>query len=385
MLQQTQVDTVIPYYYRFIERFSIPEDLAEAPEQSVLKEWEGLGYYSRARNLQRGVREVVEQYAGQLPEEKEQLLSIHGIGPYTAGALLSIAFNKPEPAIDGNVMRVMSRIFLIDADIAKAASKKIFEQVVSELIAETVPSAFNQALMDLGAMVCRPKKADCGICPVKSYCKAYEEGVTLEYPVKSRKAKAVNHSYAVLLLQDQSGSYLIQQRAETGLLANLWQFPMIEIASAQTERSLAREIKAKFGLNAEIQRQDFQYTHHFSHLIWNLSLYSGTYSGDLPENNRLLRVKPADFERYPFPVSHQKVISWLKKNRNEHIKKGEVGKVKDRGGDTMAKKMNAGTDAEQVKKQNAQSQNGQFSGEFGNETNAQEVRQQNKKSQQNKQ
>ncbi|TGA96466.1 A/G-specific adenine glycosylase [Sporolactobacillus shoreae] len=314
MLQQTQVNTVIPYYNRFISRFPTLHALAEAQEESVLKSWEGLGYYSRARNLQKGVREVAEKYNGQVPDDKDKLLSIHGIGPYTAGALLSIAFSEPEPAVDGNVMRVMSRIFLIDDDIAKAKAKKEFENVVQELIAEADPRAFNQSLMDLGAMICHPKNPECPECPVRNHCRAYDEGVQTEYPVKSGKAKPKTADYAVLLISDSEGKILIEQRPDSGLLAGLWQFPMIG-ESEGGKAAVQKLAGEKIGQSVHLTKESFTHTHRFSHLVWNLSLYSGVICDPIIPGERQEWLPVSELEKRPFPVSHQKVIDWLKKNR----------------------------------------------------------------------
>ncbi len=387
MLQQTQVRTVLPYYRRFIADFPTPRDLAEAPEEAVLKDWEGLGYYSRARHLQEGVREVCEKYDGRLPDDKKALLSIKGIGPYTAGALLSIAYGRPEPAIDGNVMRVMARIFLIDADIAKTKTKKMFESIVAGLIEDADPSAFNQSLMDLGALICRPKQPLCDECPLCRWCGARREGVQSDYPIKSRKIPPKRMDYAVLLLCRSDGRVLIERRPSAGLLAGLWQFPMIPCAP--DNRPDQETVTGKYGAMTRPERQPFSYIHHFSHLTWNLSLYTAYAVHPHPAAPKCKWTMPEDFELYPFPVPDQKIIEWVKKNMPLHIKTTKVGNSKDRGGDMqMAKKNNAnnaGTDVEQVKKQNAQSQQeGQYGTEFGSETNAQEVRRQNQQSQQNK-
>lgn len=189
MLQQTRVDTVIPYYQRFMEKFPTIEALANADEDDVLKAWEGLGYYSRARNLQAAVREVHESYNGVVPDNPKELGKLKGIGPYTKGAILSIAYNIPEPAVDGNVMRVLSRILSIWDDIAKPKTRKVFEEAVYYLISKENPSSFNQALMELGAMVCTPTSPSCLLCPVREHCAAFSEGVQAELPVKT-KAKA---------------------------------------------------------------------------------------------------------------------------------------------------------------------------------------------------
>lgn len=313
MLQQTQVDTVIPYYQRFIDWFPTIRALADAPEERVLKSWEGLGYYSRAKNLQSGVREVNEKYQGRLPDDKKQLLSIRGIGPYTAGALLSMAFDEPEPAVDGNVMRVMSRIFLISEDIAKSGTKKQFEQIVQELIREADPRAFSQSLMDLGALVCRPRNPLCPECPVREFCGAYKEGVQSEYPVKSRKAGPVPKSYAILLIHDGEEKFLIEKRPEKGLLASMWQFPMVPGTKKAAFTAAAKE---KTGQAVRLRKENFSYTHRFSHLIWELTLYSGICRNPKTTDGMRRWLALTDLAQLPFPVPHQKIIKWIKENRH---------------------------------------------------------------------
>src|SRR5690606_31271861 len=161
----------------FIDKYPDLYSLANAPEEEVLKVWEGLGYYSRARNLHTAVREVVENYDGKVPDTKDELGKLKGVGPYTQGAILSIAFNQPEPAVDGNVMRVFSRLLLINDDIARARTKKYFEQIVAEVISKEDPSSFNQAIMDFGATICTPKSPACLICPVQEHCRADRKSV----------------------------------------------------------------------------------------------------------------------------------------------------------------------------------------------------------------
>src|SRR6478735_6794307 len=222
MLQQTRVDTVIPYFNRFIEQFPTVEALSKAEEEKVLKAWEGLGYYSRARNLHSAVKEVHEKYGGQVPDNPKEISSLKGVGPYTAGAILSIAYGIPEPAVDGNVMRVLSRILLIKDDIAKPKTRKVFEEIVREIISIENPSYFNQGLMELGALICIPKNPSCLLCPVREHCRGYAEGVQKELPVKS-KAKAPKMVPIVAgVLQTEDGRYVINKRPSTGLLANMW-------------------------------------------------------------------------------------------------------------------------------------------------------------------
>ena len=218
MLQQTRVDTVIPYFNTFLKYFPTIEALANADEEKVLKAWEGLGYYSRVRNLQSAVREVHEKYNGKVPDSPVEISSLKGVGPYTAGAILSIAYGKPEPAVDGNVMRVLSRILLIWDDIAKSSSRKVFEEAVRELISHENPSFFNQALMELGALICTPTSPSCLLCPVREHCQAFHEGVQKELPIKTKKKKQRSVQLAAGIFTNEKGMILIRKRPDTGLL-----------------------------------------------------------------------------------------------------------------------------------------------------------------------
>ncbi|WP_339060191.1 A/G-specific adenine glycosylase [Tepidibacillus marianensis] len=187
MLQQTKVETAIPYFEKFIQQFPTLHDLAVAKEEEVLKAWEGLGYYSRARNLHQGVKEVNEKYGGEVPKLKEQILTVPGIGPYTAGAILSIAYGKTEPAVDGNVLRVFSRLFNSFEDVMKAKTKKSIEKEVAHLIPSDAASDFNQSIMELGATVCIPRSPKCSICPISYFCEARREGTQNLLPIKNKK------------------------------------------------------------------------------------------------------------------------------------------------------------------------------------------------------
>ncbi|MDR0268559.1 A/G-specific adenine glycosylase [Paenibacillus sp.] len=283
MLQQTRVDTVIPYFHRFIERFPTVEDLADAPEQDVLKCWEGLGYYSRARNLQAAAKQVKEQHDGQVPDDKPSVFALKGVGPYTAGAILSIAFNKPEPAVDGNVMRVLSRYFLIEEDIMKGSTRSLMERLVVELIPEGRASDFNQALMELGALVCTPKSPKCLTCPVMEHCTARIEGVVESLPVKT-KAKPPRPEYRVVALVEGTGSHagkvLIRQRPQEGLLARMWELPHVQVPLSRSGRipdEPAMDILSGALLEEGVVARPGEYMmdaeHTFSHIHWNLQVY----------------------------------------------------------------------------------------------------------------
>ncbi|MFC7393956.1 A/G-specific adenine glycosylase [Scopulibacillus cellulosilyticus] len=313
MLQQTQVDTVIPYYQRFITQYPTPEDLASAEEEAVLKTWEGLGYYSRARNLQKGVREVVEEYQGRVPNNKKDILSIKGIGPYTAGAVLSIAYDQAEPAVDGNVMRVLSRIFLIDDDITKQKTRRLFEEIIYNIISETDPSAFNQGLMEIGALICKPKQPKCDQCPIAKHCRAFDEGVQTEYPVKKKKTPPKPLFFAALVLRDKAGKFLIRKRPEQGLLANLWEFPMVPLESLQTDTNKAVQdyIKKNYDLSIQINNTEMSIQHTFTHLKWHLNLFTGMIDKTpVKEGGKWVSLK--ELEKFPFPVSHQKIVDKIK-------------------------------------------------------------------------
>ena len=205
MLQQTRVETVIPYYETFLRRFPNIETLAEAPEEELIKIWEGLGYYSRARNMQTAARMIQQQYGGQMPDTLEDIRKLKGIGPYTAGAILSIAFGKPVPAVDGNVLRVMSRFFLLYDDIAKPATRKKVEQMLEDIIPQDAAGDFNQALMELGALVCTPRTAKCDRCPIASHCDAYREKVVHLLPVKTKAKKPRYEERAVFIIEGTGG------------------------------------------------------------------------------------------------------------------------------------------------------------------------------------
>jgi len=313
MLQQTKVDTVIPYFNRFIEQFPTIEALSDAEEEKVLKAWEGLGYYSRARNLHSAVKDVQENYGGKVPNTPEEISKLRGVGPYTAGAILSIAYGVPEPAVDGNVMRVLSRILSIWEDIAKPKTRKTFEEAVRVLISHENPSYFNQALMELGALICTPTSPSCLLCPVREHCHAFHEGTVTELPVKTKAKKQRTLQLAAVILTDEEGRTLIHKRAENGLLANLWEFPNIEIVQtltserAQLEEKLLDMYQAKVEVGEMITRIE----HVFSHLVWNINVYSGKLIELKEEKEDLKKVNAEEIKPFPFPVSHQKMMKFL--------------------------------------------------------------------------
>ncbi|AZB41895.1 A/G-specific adenine glycosylase [Bacillus sp. FJAT-42376] len=308
MLQQTRVDTVIPYFLNFMDKFPTIGDLAEADEEQVLKAWEGLGYYSRVRNLQSAVKEVHEVYDGIVPADPDKFGELKGVGPYTKGAVMSIAYNIPEPAVDGNVMRVMSRILLIDEDIAKPKTRKLFDTAIREVIAKDNPSDFNQALMELGALICTPTSPSCLLCPVRDHCQASEEGKQTVLPVKSKKKKQKSLLLAAAVLTDSHGNFWIHKRPSEGLLANLWEFPNTETVSETMPQKDELELflNKQYGALTELRPVEGIIQHVFSHLIWNITLFAGK-TERVEEGSGLVKVTEEQMKEYAFPVSHQKI------------------------------------------------------------------------------
>jgi A/G-specific adenine glycosylase len=309
MLQQTKVDTVIPYFNKFIEQFPTLEALAEADEEEVLKAWEGLGYYSRIRNLHAAVKEVKEQYGGKIPDNREQFSKLKGVGPYTTGAVLSIAYGIPEPAVDGNVMRVLSRIFLVWEDIAKTGTRKLFEAIVRQIISRENPSYFNQALMELGALICTPRNPACLLCPVQAHCRALQEGVQAELPVKTKKTSIKQVAIVAAVLKDEYGKVLIHKRDSDGLLANLWEFPNCEVVHSREnpERQLEKFLKEEYGAIVQLEKPFAILEHVFSHLVWNITVYEGKLVSGFTETEQLKLVDEQEIGLYAFPVSHQRI------------------------------------------------------------------------------
>lgn len=330
MLQQTRVDTVIPYYLNFMKQFPTIKALSEAEEDRLLKAWEGLGYYSRVRNMQKAAIQIMEDYEGEMPRDPKEIIKLSGIGPYTAGAIASMAFGLPEPAVDGNVMRVLSRLFEIDADIAKPASRKLFEAVMREIIDPYKPGDFNQAFMDLGSSICTPKNYHPEMSPIKEFNASYLNGTWQKYPVKSRKKKAVPVYYTGVIIKNEKDEFLLEKRPANGLLANMWLFPLLEenlildgtdlvqgqIQKIETEelqdqvlQQLLIQLDETYGAKPILMKKPFaEVVHIFSHLKWFITVYYGQISSEgrpLPENCHW--VSPEQFEKYTFPGPQTKM------------------------------------------------------------------------------
>ena len=289
MLQQTRVETVIGYYERFLNRFPTVAALADAPEDDVLKMWEGLGYYSRARNLHKGAKQVMAEFGGNIPSETDVLRKISGIGPYTAGAVASIAFGRPVPAVDGNVIRVVSRLRGIREHVGIPSVRRTLEAAAAELVPAARPGDFNQAMMDLGATICVPGTPSCERCPLQGECDAFAAGDAEELPVLPRKNPPRTIHYAVCLIF--SGErVLMRQRTET-LLQGLWVFPMVE--GEPTLRQLPSGVKKLMKLAVADVQSVGDAKHVFTHQIWQMKLYTMHVAEDekAPDGYNFIPVK----------------------------------------------------------------------------------------------
>jgi len=276
MLQQTQVATVIDFFNRFVSRFPTVVALAEADEQQVLRAWQGLGYYRRARLLHRAARTIVSEHGGRIPDDARTLRSLPGIGRYTAGAIASIAFGRREAAVDGNVSRVLARWTTLDDPIDQSAGRDRLWTLAESLVAPSRPGDFNQALMELGAVVCLAKNPDCAACPARSWCRAAREGDPLQWPVKSARVRPRPVRHTILAIR-RGRNFLFQKRPDSGLWAGMWQLPTLETdLEPETERDaeldadkLAARASERLGLavKPESPRADeaFEFVHQTTH------------------------------------------------------------------------------------------------------------------------
>ena len=327
MLQQTRVDTVIPYYERFLDWFPTVESLANASEERLLKAWEGLGYYSRVRNMQTAAQQIMSEFEGKFPSTYEGISSLKGIGPYTAGAISSIAFNLPQPAVDGNVMRVLARLFEVNHDIGNPSNRKIFQAMMEVLIDPDRPGDFNQALMDLGSDIEAPVNPRPEESPVKEFSAAYQHGTMDRYPIKAPKKKPIPIYLKALVVKNSQGQFLLEKNESEKLLAGFWHFPLIEVDefSDQTQDldlfSQVAELILQFGpspqesfeqdYDLEVEWQDLRFEeikHIFSHRKWHIQIIAGRVTETQEYADReVLWLSPEEFNNYPLAKPQQKI------------------------------------------------------------------------------
>lgn len=300
MLQQTRVEAVIPYYHRFLQRLPNIQALADCPEEELLKLWEGLGYYNRVRNLQKAAKVMVEEYGGEFPRTWEQVRSLPGIGDYTAGAICSIAFDQPTPAVDGNVLRVLSRITDDHRDVTQNAVKQDFTEQLRQVYPQGRCGDFTQSLMELGAIVCLPNGMPlCDKCPVREMCLGYERNTFLELPVKPPKKARRKEQRTILILYCQ-GKYALQKRPDKGLLAGLWEFPNLE--GKYTKSQLSAWLKEQGMEPLEITAGE-KAVHIFSHIEWQMSSFHIRLARPAPEYTWADRKELAEIYSLPSAYS----------------------------------------------------------------------------------
>lgn len=327
MLQQTRVDTVIPYYERFLESFPTVETLANAPEERLLKVWEGLGYYSRVRNMQTAAQQIMNEFNGEFPSTYEGISSLKGIGPYTAGAISSIVFNLAQPAVDGNVMRVLARLFEVNHDIGNPSNRKIFQAMMEVLIDPDRPGDFNQALMDLGSDIEAPVNPRPEESPVKEFSAAYQHGTMDRYPIKAPKKKPIPIYLKALVVQNSQGKFLLEKNESEKLLAGFWHFPLIEVDefSDQTQDlDLFSQVAEPFlelgpspqesfeqDYDLEVEWQDLRFEeikHVFSHRKWHIQIIAGRVAETQEYTDReVLWLNPEEFINFPLAKPQQKI------------------------------------------------------------------------------
>lgn len=301
ILQQTRVAQGMPYFYAFLESFPTVKELAIADEQQVLKLWQGLGYYSRARNLHQTAQYIANELDGVFPNSYAGLIQLKGIGEYTAAAIASFAYNEPVPVVDGNVFRVVSRYFGIESDISTGKTKKEFTALAAELLSKEQPALFNQAIMEFGATHCTPKNPDCENCIFNSSCVALQKGLVGQLPFKSKKIKIRKRYFNYIVLQDKKGNTKIQQRTDKGIWHNLYEFPLFETTQEEGFETIAPLIKndTDFGDSVvSIQEANpISLIHKLSHQHLYIKFWKVTVNNTLTDG-----VNPEQLRTFPFPI-----------------------------------------------------------------------------------
>jgi A/G-specific adenine glycosylase len=310
MLQQTTVQAVIPTYKRWFKLFPDIQTLSKAPLRKVLKAWQGLGYYQRAKNLQQASKTIVGRYRGHIPQNYEDLKSIPGFGPYTTAAVLSFAFDKPYPVMDANVRRVCMRLIRMHRKASPKNDKELLH-FITPLLPQKHMGIFNQALMELGSLICKPKNPLCLLCPISEYCDSFKEGEQEIIP--HPKKRTYNRIEAVVGIIKKQGKYLIQKRPSKGLLADLWEFPGGKIrANEKPEEALKREIREELGADASPGELLITVQHSYTQFLVTLSAYMCSIDSELKVNKKNHRwVTLRTIRNYPLPSGSVKIVKYL--------------------------------------------------------------------------
>lgn len=315
MCQQTRVDTVIPYYERWIAALPDLRSLADADRHQVLSLWEGLGYYSRARNLHDAAKQLVSTVGNRIPDDPDAFRALKGVGPYTAAAVMSIAFGRPMAVLDGNVMRVLARHNGLSDDIRLPGTRARLQHIAQEWLDPSRPGDHNQAMMELGARVCSPHNPSCGHCPLSNTCAANAQGHPEAYPVKSAKAPIPHHHVVVAILRDDHGRLLITRRPESAMLGGLWEFPGGKVRERETlEDALRREIREELDVRIAGLEPFHTLKHTYSHFRITLHAFTGVISDGNPKSLSSIEMKwvtSDELADYPFPKANRTLTRLL--------------------------------------------------------------------------
>ncbi|MBW4691490.1 MAG: A/G-specific adenine glycosylase [Lyngbya sp. HA4199-MV5] len=319
MLQQTQVKTVIPYYHRWLDVFPTVQLLAIAEQQTVLKVWEGLGYYARARNLHRAAQVVMSQYEGTFPDRLAAVMQLPGIGRTTAGGILSAAFNQPWAILDGNVKRVLARLVALQVPPNRALP--YLWHLSEMLLDEQQPRDFNQAIMDLGATVCTPHQPLCPVCPWQEHCQAYNQGIQTTLPMSETRAPLPHKMIGVAVIWNNQGQILIDRRRQEGLLGGLWEFPGGKVEADETIAAcIQREIREELGIEITVGDRLIVVDHAYSHFRVTLNVHHCCYVSGEPqaiECDEVRWVTLAELDQFPFPKANVQIIEALKQEERQ--------------------------------------------------------------------
>ena len=321
MLQQTQVETALPYFDRWMKLFPNIQALAKSNEKKVLKAWEGLGYYSRARNLHHTANEIVKRYGGRFPKDYDSILSLKGIGPYSAGAISSIAFNENRPIVDGNVIRVLSRLFTISKPYDEK-NKAIYWETQESLIPSGKARYFNQALMELGALICTPSNPSCALCPVQKHCKAYAKKSVDRFPIPKKRKQTVKVNAGALILKKEN-KFFIHKRPVGKIMGGLWEFPEwklsqnLNLTTQQSKNRTLKHAQKEFGKSiTSLKHLDAirrSYTHHQEKLqVFESTVTNGTKPQGSKKDWPSAWILKRDLKKYPFSSAHVKITKLLR-------------------------------------------------------------------------
>ncbi len=323
MLQQTRVDQVRPYFERFIQRFPDVHTLAHASIDDVLKAWEGLGYYRRAHHLHRAARIIVTRHDGQIPTDPKALSALPGVGPYTCAAVLSIAYQYPMAAIDGNVIRVLTRVFGLAEDVSRQATRRKLQELAQSLLPPYRPGDFNQALMELGATVCTPTRPQCEACPLHPVCTARMEGNPVAYPVKQKRAPIPHIQVAVGILLDTENRVLVTRRPNEAMLGGLWEFPGGKIEAGESpEEACRRELREELCIDVAVRAYLGTVTHTYSHFRVTLYAFLCEHLSGTPhtaDGRPMQWIALSEIHTLAFPRASQKVIELLTATAPTHV------------------------------------------------------------------